>query len=52
MHRSQITAPCIPLISPSLAVGLAVEARLWVHTLLLARRRSPRLAGLHGEGNG
>jgi hypothetical protein len=28
----QITVPCIPLTSPSLAVGLAVEARLLVHS--------------------
>jgi hypothetical protein len=37
----RVAVPCIPLISPSLAVGLAVEAQLLVHTLLQAHRRSP-----------
>ena len=32
----RVNVPCIPLISPSLAVGLAVDARLLVHTLLQA----------------
>jgi integrase len=32
----QVTVPCIPLISPSLAVGLAVEARLLMHFLRVA----------------
>jgi hypothetical protein len=42
-----VAVPCIPLVSPSLAVGLAVEARFLMHTLLLARRRSPRLATVY-----